>query len=357
MEKKLKDCFGCLSKQKTPDKEAIRRYPLNEDEDAYLLEFGSPFLADAFQKISPSKAFRRLASKTQVLTSNINIHVRTRISHTHEVVSIATAIARILGLNESLCQAIALGHDMGHAPFGHLGEEFISRVTGKKFRHETFGLVIAQQIERKGQGLNLTHQVLDGILKHSRGAGSMLVDKNISPEASVVMFADKIAYIWADINDIFFRVKLFDISEFAELEKLINYFGKNQRARTAVSVKELCYESAEKGTVSFSEFPLAQIFSRVKDSMYSIYKLIDKTSYREILRKMLKRIYDFLSKSEIAENTDPAIILALMTDDDVFALTKEENISNQDFYKCSITEILPYLKGKNIDFTDPDLDW
>lgn len=355
MDKKLKDCFGCLSKYRTPDGVAVRRYPPERDEDAYLLDFGSPYSIDAFQKILLSKTFRRLNYKTQVFTANVNAHVRTRSSHTYEVVSIATAIARILGLNENLCQAIALGHDIGHVPFGHTGEKFISKITGKNFRHEVFSAVIAQKIERKGGGLNLTHQVLEGILNHSRGAGSLWIGEKMSPEAAATMFADKIAYIWADINDIFVKTKFLNINDFPELGKLVNECGKDQRERVAFCIKNLCCESAEKGAVSFTSSTAAQIFSRMKELMYlNFYETL-----RDIasLEKVLGRVYKFLAETPIIKDADPAIVLSLMTDNDVLSLNSKNVINAEDFYGCSVTEILPYLKGKDIDFTDPDLDW
>lgn len=353
MDKEFKDCFGCLSAKKTRDEDARRRRSDAEDEDAYILNFGSPYAVDAMQKILLSKALRRLSYKTQVLTVNNNAHVRTRAVHTYEVASIATLIARILGLNESLCQAIALGHDIGHAPFGHLGEKFLSKVAGKNFRHEVFGVVIAQRIERKGKGLNLTRQVLEGILKHSRGSGDLSVDEKISQEANAVMFADKIVYIWADVNDVFVRTRLLDIHNFPELLKLVNECGKNQRERIAFCVKNLCLESAEKGFVDFKDSEAAKTFAEIKGWMYKIYNLVSLQNSDELL----ERTYAFLSKTKILGGIDPSVVLALMTDNDALSLSSKTIVNAEDFYKCSVAEILPHLKGRNIDFADPDLDW
>lgn len=203
--KAKKEIKNCLFRKRTPDKEAVRRHLHADDEDAFIMNFGHPYLVDAHQKIFLSKAMRRLSCKTQVLTDHVNAHTRTRASHTYEVMSIAATVARVLGLNENLCLAIAAGHDIGHAPLGHEGEKFISKVTGKKFRHEIFGVVLAQHLERRNRGLNLTHQVLEGMRWHSRGSGDFDPSSNISEESNVVMFADKLAYIWADVNDIFYR--------------------------------------------------------------------------------------------------------------------------------------------------------
>jgi dGTPase len=353
MDKELKNCFGCLAEKKTRDEDARRRRSDAEDEDAYILNFGSPYAVDATQKILLSKALRRLSYKTQVLTVASNAHVRTRAIHTYEVASLSTLIARILGLNESLCQAIAFGHDIGHAPFGHLGEKFLSKVAGKNFRHEVFGVVIAQHIERKGKGLNLTRQVLEGILKHSRGSGDLAIDEKISQEANAVMVSDKIVYIWADVNDVFVRTRLLDIHNFPELLKLVNECGKNQRERIAFCVKNLCLESAKTGRISFSDCEAARKMSLIKKVMYEIYDLVDLQNSAEIL----ERVYEFLTKTKIAKDIDPALVLALMTDNDAMSLSSKTIINAEDFYKCSVAELLPHLKGRNIDFTDPDLDW
>jgi len=349
----LEKILGCLSHKKTPDSAARRRQPAELDEDLWILHFGNDYFIDAHGKILVSKAFRRLDSKTQVLTANINPHVRKRNSHTSEVVNASAIIARILGLNENLCLAIALGHDIGHAPFGHLGEDFISRITGKDFRHEIFGVVIAQHIERQGKGLNLTHQVLEGIRNHARGRNDLSRKGNISEEANVVMCADKIAYILADINDIFERTRILDYRKFPQISRPAHMCGGNQRERMAFCIKALCQESAEKGYVSFETSEAARIFSELKDSMYGVYGLVNLQNSTEILGK----VYSFLSETRLIGDVDPALVLALMTDAEVVYLYGKDCISGRDFYDCSVVEIIEHLNGKDIDFSDPDLDW
>ncbi|MDD5145345.1 MAG: HD domain-containing protein [Candidatus Pacebacteria bacterium] len=349
----LEKIVGCLSNKKTLDSAARRRQPIESDEDLWMMHFGNDFSIDAFGKIIVSKAFRRLDSKTQVLTANVNPHVRKRNSHTSEVVNAATTIARILGLNEKLCLAIALGHDIGHAPFGHLGETFISKITGKDFHHETFGVVIAQYIERQGKGLNLTYQVLEGIENHSRGLNALSRKESISEEANVVMCADKIAYILADINDIFDRTRILDYKKFPKIYKLAHTCGNNQRERMAFFIKNLCQESAENGCVSFVNSEAAKIFAELKDNMYEAYNLVNLQNSVEILGK----IYSFLSETKLIGNVNPALVLALMTDIEVLYLYRKDYINGRDFYDCSVAEIVEHLNGKNINFTNPDLDW
>ena len=120
-------------------------------------------------RIIYSKAFRRLKHKTQVFIAPLGDHYVTRLTHTLEVSQIARTIARALNLNEDLAEAIALGHDLGHTPFGHIGEDILSELYHAGFRHSEQSLRVVDLLERDGQGLNLTWEVRDGILNHSKG--------------------------------------------------------------------------------------------------------------------------------------------------------------------------------------------
>jgi len=146
-------------------------------------------------KIIHSKAFRRLMHKTQVFLLPQDEHYRTRMTHTLEVTQIARIIARALRLNEDLTEAIALGHDLGHTPFGHAGEAAMRRVFSHDFTHSAQSVRVVEKIEKDGMGLNLTAEVKDGILNHT---GS---DMASTLEGVVVKFADRIAYINHDIDD------------------------------------------------------------------------------------------------------------------------------------------------------------
>lgn len=146
-------------------------------------------------RITHSKAFRRLMHKTQVFISPEGDHYRTRLTHTLEVSQIARTISMALMLNENLTEAIALGHDLGHTPFGHLGEKNLNKLVLSGFRHNEQSIRVVEKIEKDGKGLNLTKEVLDGILNH-RGSG-----KPSTLEGKVVQISDKIAYINHDIDD------------------------------------------------------------------------------------------------------------------------------------------------------------
>lgn len=146
-------------------------------------------------RIIHSSAFRRLKHKTQVFLSPEGDHYRTRLTHTLEVSQIARTIARALRLNEDLTEAIALGHDLGHTPFGHAGERALDKLNPKGFKHYEQSVRVAKVIEKGGKGLNLTPETLDGFLCHTKGTEAYTL------EGRIVRVADKIAYMNHDIDD------------------------------------------------------------------------------------------------------------------------------------------------------------
>ncbi|MDJ0762843.1 MAG: deoxyguanosinetriphosphate triphosphohydrolase [Myxococcota bacterium] len=156
-------------------------------------------------RIVHSKAFRRLKGKTQVFLWPEGDHYRTRLTHCLEVSQIGRTLARTLDLNEDLAEAIALGHDLGHTPFGHAGEEAMQRLVKGGFRHEKQSLRVVSRLENDGRGLNLTPEVRDGILRHSKGAGPLLTQAaDALPstlEGQVVRLADVVAYVNHDLDD------------------------------------------------------------------------------------------------------------------------------------------------------------
>lgn len=154
-------------------------------------------------RIIHSKSFRRLKHKTQVFLSPAGDHFRTRLTHTLEVSQIARTIATLLNLNENLVEAISLGHDLGHTPFGHAGERVISEILGEPFRHYVHSVTVAEKLERNGKGLNLTSEVIDGILNHSKGKGDIISAEFSARtlEGQIVRIADIVAYINHDMDD------------------------------------------------------------------------------------------------------------------------------------------------------------
>jgi len=354
---KLREVRGCLSSVATPDAAARRRYDDHRDDDRVLGLCVSPFEIDAV-KLSNSKAMRRLFRKTQVVSLPTNAHTRNRGTHTLEVECLSTLVARILGLNASLCRAGALGHDQGHVGFGHAGEKFISEKTGKPFRHEVFGVVVAQKLERRGRGLNLTWQTLDVMRSHSRGSGELNAGQT-SPEGNVVMFADKIAYLFADYNDMFKRDSMngarMRVEDYEGLEEAVGWFGGTQRQRQYNCLAQLCLESAERGEVSFTTSEAAQRFAVALKAMYQAYRAINWSGVGSVIDS----VYGVLERN--LPDVDPALVYALLTEQDIEAIHAQalrSHLGMGDFLRAfSVVEIMPYLRGKDIDFANPDLDW
>ncbi len=178
-------------------------------------------------RILHCSSFRRLKDKTQVFLAPDNVHYRTRLTHTLEVAQIARTIARSLSLNEDLTEAIALGHDLGHTPFGHAGERALNQIYDKGFTHFEQSLRVVDFLERDGRGLNLTYEVRDGILCHTRGKEADTL------EGRIVKLSDKIAYINHDIDDACRGEVLSEDSIPLEI-RLILGFSKAQRINTMV---------------------------------------------------------------------------------------------------------------------------
>ncbi len=193
-------------------------------------------------RILHSKSFRRLKHKTQVFLSPEGDHYRTRMTHTLEVSQISRTIAKALQLNEDLTEAIALGHDLGHTPFGHAGEFILKE--GNIYHHAKQSLRIVEYLENEGKGLNLTEDVKDGILKHSKGKSPLISDKNMprTLEGQIVRIADKIAYINHDLED---AVRAGLLSENSIPADIKNILGKNKSQRISTLVLSVINETIE----------------------------------------------------------------------------------------------------------------
>lgn len=178
-------------------------------------------------RILHSKAFRRLKHKTQVFLTPAGDHYRTRLTHTLEVSQNARTIAKALRLNEDLAEAIALGHDLGHTPFGHAGESALDEVCSVGFRHFDQSLRVVERVEKKGKGLNLTFEVRDGILNHPTAGMPCTL------EGKIVRLSDKIAYINHDIDDAI-RGKILTEEEIPAEYRNILGFSSRERLNTLI---------------------------------------------------------------------------------------------------------------------------
>jgi dGTPase len=197
-------------------------------------------------RIIHAKAFRRLMHKTQVFISPDGDHFRTRLTHTLEMMQISRTIARALNLNEDLAEAIALGHDLGHTPFGHTGEDALSHALaayGRTFRHNEHSLRVVDHLEKEGEGLNLTLEVRDGILNHTgKGYPS-------TREGEIVRIADRIAYVNHDVDDAL-RAGIISWEDLPTGP--LSVLGERMSARIDTLVRDMISNSKVKGEISLS---------------------------------------------------------------------------------------------------------
>ena len=191
-------------------------------------------------RIVHSKAFRRLMHKTQVFLNPEGDHYRTRMTHTLEVTRIAKTVTRALGLNEDLTEAIALGHDLGHTPFGHAGEAALTECWGRPFRHNEQSLRVVDILEKDGQGLNLCNEVREGIVGHT----GPVIPKTL--EGQIVRRADQIAYVNHDIDDAI-RAGILTAEDIPR--DIAAILGENQRDRINTLVCDVIFTSREAGSI------------------------------------------------------------------------------------------------------------
>lgn len=224
--------FGCLSSESKG-----RRF---KEE---LCPIRTEFQRDR-DRIVYSNAFRRLKHKTQVFLSPHGDHYRTRLTHTLEVAQIARTVSRAMRLNEDLAEAIALAHDLGHTPFGHSGETALKDIYSDNFSHTKHSLRVVDALEKNGKGLNLTYEVRDGIIKHSKGYGDIIStnpgDMACTVEGRIVRVADIMAYLNHDLDDAI-RGKV--ISQDQVPEKCRKVLGCTHSERATTMVRDLIFST------------------------------------------------------------------------------------------------------------------
>lgn len=240
-----------------------------------LCELRSEFQRDR-DRIIHSKSFRRLQFKTQVFISPEGDHYRTRLTHTLEVAQVARSIARGLRLNEDLTEAIALGHDLGHTPFGHIGERTMDRLIGGGFRHNEQSLRLVEVLEGK-EGLNLTWEVRDGIINHS---GSR---KAATLEGRVVGKADRIAYINHDIDDAL-RAGIIKPHELPA--DALSVLGHSHGERISTMIDDLIKTSGKAGDIEASH--------QVQDATDMMRDFLFKNVYQDQWRSQEESKCDFI---------------------------------------------------------------
>ena len=239
-------------------------------------------------RIIHSKSFRRLMHKTQVFLSPMEEHYRTRLTHTLEVTQIARIMARALRLNEDLTEAIAMGHDLGHTPFGHAGEDALRRCFDPHFAHNEQSLRVVDVLERDGRGLNLTWEVRDGILNHT---GERLAS---TLEGVLVKYADRIAYINHDIDDAC-RAGVLCLEDIPK--DILNVLGTRHSSRINTMVAAIIEASAES--------PRIMMVKEVEEAMLALRQFLFSSVYRnpivksedEKAKQLLIQLFEYYKKN------------------------------------------------------------
>ena len=258
-------------------------------------------LRPAFQhdrdRIIHSKSFRRLKHKTQVFLIPMGDHYRTRLTHTLEVSQIARTIAKALCLNEDLTEAISLGHDLGHTPFGHAGEDTLNEIVPGGFNHADQSLRVVDLLEKDGRGLNLTFEVRDGILKHTKGKGEILCEDPeamaFTLEGQVVRIADIIAYINHDIDD---AIRGGVISPNDIPKDCLECLGDTHSKRINTMVNDIIQETLQtgEGRLTISKGVLSAIWDLREFLWEHVYESeVVHTDFHKAT-KILRELYQYL---------------------------------------------------------------
>jgi len=227
-------------------------------------------------RIVYSNAFRRLKHKTQVFLSPLGDHYRTRLSHTLEVAQIARTIVRAMRLNEDLAEAIALGHDLGHTPFGHGGETALKEIYSQDFSHNEQSVRVVDMLENNGRGLNLTYEVRDGILRHSKGYGKIIPDdpeeQACTCEGRIVRIADIMAYLNHDLDD---AIRSGVISADRVPGKCSRVLGASHSERATTMIRDLIFSS---------EIRNGELRLNMRDEIYSAMTTLRQFLYENVYR-------------------------------------------------------------------------
>ncbi len=319
--------------------ELLSKYACKADESKGRLKAEPPCrLRTAFQRdrdrIIHSKAFRRLMHKTQVFLAPEGDHFRTRLTHTIEVSQVARTIARALALNEDLTEAVALGHDLGHTPFGHSGEEILDKIFKEKkgenfgFRHNEQSLRVVDVLEGKkmGEGLNLTAEVRDGIRCHSGSVHSFTL------EGEIVRLSDRIAYINHDIDDALRS----GVISFSDLPKsCIEVLGNSHGARIDTLVLDTVKNSFDKDKIMQSP-ECEKAMNDLRTYMFkNVYKNENVKKHEDLNRveTVIRSLFDYYIKNP---NKLPQEFLALKNRFEIDELVKDYIAGMTDRYAINL---------------------
>ena len=290
-EKNFMSPFGCLSAETK-----------GREKKEELCPVRTAFQLDR-DRIVYSNAFRRLKHKTQVFLSPLGDEYRTRLTHTLEVSQIARTIARAMFLNEDLTEAIALGHDLGHTPFGHSGETALQEIFSHGFSHNEQSLRVVEVLENNGMGLNLTYEVRDGILKHSKGYGKIIPDdpdeQACTIEGRIVRVADIMAYLNHDLDD---AIRSGVITQDQVPDSCVKNIGRTHSERATTMIRDLIFSSTEQD---------GELQLRMTDEVYSAMTTLRQFLYDNVYRsasvhnefvkakKILSELYSYFLDNEM----------------------------------------------------------
>ena len=247
-------------------------------------DFRTDFQRDR-DRIIYSNSFKRLKNKTQVFFSPSGDHYVTRLTHTYDVSQISRSIARVLALNEDLTEAIALGHDLGHTPFGHVGERVLNKLSSCGFHHNEQSLRVVDYLEKEGRGLNLTYEVRNGIVEHKS------TGKPTTLEGAAVSLADRIAYINHDIEDAI-RAGILKDSDLPASS--VRVLGKITKERINTAIRDIYENSYGKNVVRMSD-EVMNATNELRSFMFQrVYELANK-SIQDRAERMLSQLFSYFT--------------------------------------------------------------
>ena len=274
-------------------------------------------------RIIYSKAFLRLKNKTQVFFAPDGDHYMSRLTHTLDVSQIARSLARCLSLNEDLTEAIALGHDLGHTPFGHVGERMLNRLAPCGFKHSEQSLRVVDKLEKDGRGLNLTVEVRDGILNHTKSG------KPSTLEGQAVSLADRIAYINHDIED---AVRAGFLKEKELPKDAVEVFGRDTSSRINTAILDIFTESEGKPYVRMSE-EKREALDVLRSFMFErVYERANKLIQESAERMMGELYFYFTERPEEL----PLLYRGLLEEDGIDRVVCDYISSMTDRYAVNI---------------------
>lgn len=321
IEEQVLSKYACLSKKSlgrdVPEEECALRTVFQRDRD----------------RIIHCKSFRRLKHKTQVFLIPEGDHYRTRLTHTLEVSQIARTIAKSLMLNEDLTEAIALGHDLGHTPFGHAGEAVLNKLLPQGFEHCVQSVRLVEKIERNGEGLNLTKEVRDGILNHRTSGNPKTL------EGKIVRISDKIAYINHDIDD---AITARILNEKDLPKDVTDIIGNSVKSRIDFLIKDIVYNSYDKNDIIMSD-EVSKAISKLRSWLFeNVYNNNNKKNLAKTEEKKAQKVVEILFdyfKNNISEMPEEYINLINKGEDELQVVSDYISGMTDDFAISKFKEL------------------